>query len=109
MDAFIQAIGSFWEMLLSLIGSFFAALVGVLMRHGHEAVHSNTSLSWKKVLYDTPTILAMGIIGGGIGQWLHSAYNFPELFMWVLPASLGHLGPKIVDRIAEILEKKAGD
>jgi len=50
----------------------------------------------------------MGLVGGALGQYLHSAYAMPELFGSVIAASGGYLGPSVVDRLAEAIAKRAG-
>lgn len=93
------------ELVLGIVGSFIAAIAGVAMRHAHKVQRGET-FSWSRIWLDGPTVFVMGLIGGAFGQWLHDAYSMPELFGGVIAASLGYLGPSIVDRVLDALEKR---
>jgi hypothetical protein len=96
------------ELILGAIGSFIAAIAGVAMRHAHKAQRGEP-FSWSRIWLDGPTVFVMGLCGGAVGEFLHTVYSMPELFGGVIAASLGYLGPSIVDRALEFVERKMGD
>lgn len=93
------------ELVLGVIGSFVAAVAGVAMRHAHK-IQRGEPFSWSRIWLDGPTVFVMGLAGGAFGQYLHQSYSMPELFGGVIAASLGYLGPSIVDRALEAIDKK---
>ena len=96
------------DMLGSLIGPMFAALIGTLTRHTHIAAKYNIPVSWGRVALEAPSVLFMGIVGGALGQYGFENYHTPELFTWGLAAAFGYTGPTIVDTVLEALKAKYG-
>lgn len=103
----MDALEHWFELLVAAVGSFIAAGVGVAMRHAHK-VQRGEPFTWSRVMLDGPTVFFMGMIGGSFGQYLHETYAMPELFGSVLAASGGYLGPSIVDRVLDYLERRSG-
>jgi uncharacterized membrane protein YeaQ/YmgE (transglycosylase-associated protein family) len=101
-----ESITHWFELMLGIIGSFIAAVIGVAMRHAHKVQRGEPAPTWSRVWLDAPTVFVMGITGGAAGQWLHSSYGMPELFGGVIAASLGYLGPTVVDRALVWLENR---
>ncbi len=101
----MNALEHWFELIMAAVGSFITAAVGVAMRHAHK-VQRGEPFSWSRIALDGPTVLFMGLVGGAIGQWLHQSYAMPELFGSVIAASGGYLGPSVVDRILDYLEKR---
>ena len=101
-----DAVNHWWELITAAFGSFIAAVFGVAMRHTHR-VQRGEQVVWSRIWLDAPTVFVMGIAGSATGQWLHASYGMPELFGGVVAASLGYLGPSVVDRLALWLERKS--
>jgi uncharacterized membrane protein YjjP (DUF1212 family) len=95
------------DLITAAVGSFITAAVGVAMRHAHK-VQRGEPFSWARIALDGPTVLFMGLLGGALGQYLTVSYAMPELFGSVIAASGGYLGPSIVDRILDWVERRAG-
>ena len=102
MDAFTHWI----DLILAAVGSFIAAIMGVAMRHAHKVQRGEPAPSWGRIALDGPTVFVMGIAGATAGQYLHTHYAMPELFGGVIAASLGYIGPTIVDRVLFWLENR---
>jgi hypothetical protein len=81
------------------------AFFGVLMRYGHQ-ISQGDDWNWKRVVWDFPTVVVMGVFAGAIGKFLQQHYAFPEEVTWALSANFGYLGPKLVDRVAKYLESR---
>ena len=94
------------DLIAAAIGSFITASIGVAMRHAHK-VQRGEPFSWARIALDGPTVLFMGLVGGAGGEYLHSSYAMPELFGNVIAASGGYLGPSVVDRVLDWVERRA--
>lgn len=104
---YMNAIEHWFELLTAAVGTFITAAAGVAMRHTHK-IQRGEPFSWGRIWLEAPTVFVMGIVGSALGQWLTNAYSMPELFGGVIAACLGYLGPSVVDRALEYLEKRAG-
>jgi len=80
------------SLLLSLIGPVVSAAVGVVMRHAHRAA-TGKPFSLRRLSFELPSVLGLGIMGGALGDWLGAA----ETVRWGLAATLGYLGPQVVE------------
>jgi len=105
MNGVYETFAHIADILLSLVGAFFMALVGVLMRYGHM-ISQGAEWSWRKMAWDVPTVIVMGVLAGSIGKYLQEHYQFPEEIIWALSANFGYFGPKLLDRIANYLENR---
>ena len=99
-------ISQWWQLITAAFGSFFAAVVGVAMRHAHKVQRGEPAPSWSRIWLDAPTLFFAVIAGTAVGQWLHGAYGMPELFGNVVTVIIAYLGPSVVDRALEWLEKR---
>ena len=101
-----DALTHWFGLIAAAVGSFIAAAIGVAMRHAHKVQRGEPGPGWSRIWLDAPTVFVMGIAGSGAGEWLHASYGMPELFGGVIAASLGYLGPSVVDRVLEWLETR---
>jgi len=105
MNGFFETLSHMADILLSLLGAFVMALIGVLMRYGH--LHSQgEEWKWSRLLLDLPTVIVMGVLAGAIGKYLQQHYSFPEEIIWALSANFGYFGPKLLDRVANYIEQR---
>lgn len=87
-----------------LIGPALSALVGVLMRHSQLAQRGERRFLSPHLLYELPTVMGMGIVGGGIGSYLDLAAPV----VWAVASVLGWLGPQALGMIVSVVAEKAG-
>ena len=87
-----------------LIGPAIGALTGVLMRHSQLAQRGDRPFWSIHLLYEVPTVIGMGIIGGGLASYL----QLSELTGWGLAAFLGYYGPRAIDLIVQLGATKLG-
>lgn len=80
--------------LVTLIGPMISAGVGVLMRHAQRAA-TGKPFSIRRLSFELPSVIGLGIMGGALGDWLGAA----ETVRWGLAATLGYLGPQVVEVI----------
>lgn len=71
-----------------LAGPAIGAAAGALMRHSQLAQAGQRRFWSLHLLYELPTVVGMGIIGGGLSAYL----QFPELAGWGVSAALGFYG-----------------
>ena len=101
----VDALSHWIDLIVAAVGSFIAAIMGVAMRHAHK-VQRGEPLVWSRVWLDAPTVFVMGIAGAGVGQYLHTHYAMPDLFGGIVSASLGYLGPSVIDRLLDWLDRQ---
>jgi hypothetical protein len=77
---------------LTLIGPMASAGIGVLMRYARSAALGK-SFSLRRLCFEFPSVIGLGIMGGALGDWLGAA----ETVRWGLAATLGYLGPQVVE------------
>lgn len=82
------------SLLLSLVGPVASAAIGVVMRHAQRAA-TGKPFSLRRLSFELPSVLGLGIMGGALGDWLGAA----ETVRWGLAATLGYLGPQVVEVI----------
>lgn len=80
--------------LMTLIGPVVSAGVGVVMRHAQRAA-TGKPFSVRRLSFELPSVLGLGIMGGALGDWLGAA----ETVRWGLAATLGYLGAQVVEVI----------
>lgn len=102
----MNALEHWFELIAAAVGSFITAGLGVAMRHAHK-VQRGEQFSWHRVMLDGPTVLVMGLAGSVAGDYLHQSYSMPELIGGVIAASLGYLGPSVVDRALDWLDRRS--
>ncbi len=83
-----------FAILITLIGPVISAGVGVLTRHAHRAA-AGKPFSVRRLSFELPSVICLGIMGGALGDWLGAA----ETVRWGLAATLGYLGPQVVEVI----------
>ena len=69
-----------------------SAGVGVVMRHAQRAA-TGKPFSLRRLSFELPSVIGLGIMGGALGDWLGAA----ETVRWGLAATLGYLGPQVVE------------
>lgn len=82
--------------LMPLLGPIASAGIGVFMRHAHAAT-SGKPFSLRRLLFEIPSVLGLGIMGGGLGSWLGAG----EQVRWGIAALLGYLGTQGVDMLVD--------
>ena len=94
---------SHWlDVMAAAIGSFIAAVLGVVMRYTH-AIQRGEAVNWKRIWLDGPTIFVMGLAGYAA----HVYYGVPEVVGYVGSSLLGYLGPSAINRLVEFIEQRA--
>lgn len=87
-----------------LIGPALSAAVGVLMRHSQLAQRGDRKMLSVHLLYEVPTVLGVGIIAGGIGDYMGMSVTTISAGA----AILGWLGPKGIDMVVSAIAKRFG-
>jgi hypothetical protein len=87
-----------------LIGPALSAAVGVLMRHSQLAQRGDRKLLSIHLLYEAPTVMGVGIIAGGIGDYMGMGVTTISAGA----AILGWLGPKGIDMVVSAIAKRFG-
>ena len=101
----MDALQHWLDLIVSAVGAFVAAVMGVAMRHAHKAQRGEP-INWQRVKWDAPTVFVMGLAGATLGQYLQAKFGVPELAQGVIASSLGYLGPSAVDRALSYFERK---
>jgi hypothetical protein len=81
-----------YAILMTLVGPVVSAGVGVVMRHAQRAA-TGKPFSLRRLSFELPSVIGLGIMGGALGDWLGAA----ETVRWGLAATLGYLGPQVVE------------
>lgn len=86
--------------------SLLAVLWGVLMRLGHVARQNKTTVTWRDLILEVPTLFCMAIIVGPLGSYIKATYGVDESVNYALCVFFGYLGARLLDRVASYWEKR---
>ena len=90
--------------LAGLASSTVASAIGALMRHTHLAQAGHRRFWSLHLVFEVPTVIGMGVIGGGLARYL----GLPEEASWAVCAVLAYYGPKGLDWGVAALGAKLG-
>ncbi len=82
-----------YAILMTLVGPVISAGVGVVMRHAQRAATEQARSRCAGCPSSCRPSSASGSLGGALGDWLGAA----ETVRWGLAATLGYLGPQVVE------------
>lgn len=95
-------------LLLTAVVGIVIAFIGDMVRLFHEQERGGAKVTLRHVPSSLLRSMLMGIIATAVSQYLHAAYNVPELAGGALGGILGYLGPTVIGLGFNVLADRFG-